>query len=164
MSKLDLLQKTIYQIKTLIQNDKNIRKLLLHDVNNALEAAEVPYDEAEEYIVLSPIFDMTKEPFNKNTIISIALSRGVKAEDEKILNGIVKINVLTQSTLWPLTDNKIRPLEIANRLMDLLDGTKMATSHKLVFNVIEVAILNENVNGYSLSFYLNEGSDLIAEF
>jgi len=63
-----------------------------------------------------------------------------------------------------LTDNQIRPVEISNLIIDLLDGTKLATSHKLVFDSIELAVLNENINGYSLNFYLNDGSGLIEQF
>jgi len=99
MSRLSLVQKTIYQVKVLIQNSMSIRKLLLHDVENAIGGSDITYSQAEDYIVVSPIFDMTLEPFNKNSIISIALVRGVKEEDKKVMSGMLKINVLTQSKL-----------------------------------------------------------------
>jgi len=144
MSKLDLVEQVIYQIKTQVQNNSKIRKLLLYDTVDALEiAAEVPFVKANDYIVVSPIFDMTKEPFNKNTIISIAITKALKAKEEKIFNGMIKINVLTHSELWPLDNNKIRPLEISSILIDLLDEAKMASSHKLVFNALELAILTK---------------------
>lgn len=164
MSRLALVQKAIYEIKTQVQNDKDIRKLLLHDVDNALSGSDTTYAQAEDYIVVAPIFDMTKEPFNKNTIISVALVRGVQEEEKEIMTGMLKINVLTQSGLWKLTNNKIRPLEIGNLIINVLDGFKMATSHKLVFDSIELAVLNENINGYSINFYLNDGSGLIGDF
>jgi len=99
MSRLALVQKSIYQVKTQIQSNASIRKLLLHDEENALNGSDVDYVDAEDYIVLSPIFDMTLEPFNKNSIITVALVRGVKEEDKKIMTGMLKINILTQSKL-----------------------------------------------------------------
>ena len=164
MSRLALVQKSIYQVKTQIQSNASIRKLLLHDEENALNGSDVDYVDAEDYIVLSPIFDMTLEPFNKNSIITVALVRGVKEEDKKIMTGMLKINILTQSKLWKLVDNKIRPLAISDLIIDIIDGYKLATSHKLAFDSIELAVLNENVNGYSLNFYLNDGSGLVEKF
>jgi len=99
MSRLALVQKSIYQVKTQIQTVANIRKLLLHDVDNALSGDVPTFAQADEYVVVSPIFDMTKAPFDKNSIITVALVRGVKEENKKIITGMLKINVLTQSEL-----------------------------------------------------------------
>ncbi|RLI44736.1 hypothetical protein DRO61_11800, partial [Candidatus Bathyarchaeota archaeon] len=85
MGRLDNMQKAIYEVKNLIQSSKNIRKLLLHDTTNALNSSDIEYADADEYIVVSPVFDMTKSPFNKNTIISIALAKGVEQE-KQLLN------------------------------------------------------------------------------
>lgn len=164
MSKLDLIQKTIYEIKNQIQNNSDVRKLLLYDIETALAEVEVPFSDANDYIVVSPMFDMTEPPFDKNTIISVALVKATKVEEEQIYDGIIKVNILTHSNLWKLADNKIRPAEIGSKLIDLLDGTKFSTSHKLSFNFMELIILNENINGYGLLFFLNEGSGRLGEF
>jgi len=99
MSKLTNIQRVIYEIKNRLQNNGDIRKLLLHDVPNALDGAAVSFDEADSFITVSPIFDMSKEPFNKNTIISVSVTRASKQEQTAMLNGLVKITILTQSEL-----------------------------------------------------------------
>lgn len=164
MNKLDNIEKSIYEIKAMIQADGDIRKLIYHDVDNALSGADVLQSAVEDYIVVSPVFDMTQEPFNKNTIISVALVRGMKQEDEQIIGTTVRINILTQSTLWKLVDNKIRPTSIASRIIDSIDGKKTSSSHKLSFNKIELIVLNENISGYSLLFFLTEGGGRLGDF
>lgn len=164
MSKLDNIQKTIYEIRAMIQADGDIRKLLYHDMENALEGSDVTQAQVDDYIVVSPIFDMTKEPFNKNTIVSVALVRGTKDDEEQVISGSVKINILTHSDLWKLKDNKIRPTEIANKIIDAIDGKKTSSSHKLSFNLIDLIVLDENINGYGLVFFLTEGSGRLGEF
>jgi hypothetical protein len=77
---------------------------------------------------------------------------------------MVKITVLTRSDLWELTGNKIRPLEISNIIVEQLNNQKISSSHKLLFANIDLAILNENVNGYTISFFLEEGSGLDDQF
>jgi len=58
----------------------------------------------------------------------------------------------------------IRPVQIGNLIIDLLDELKVAISNKLSFNMMELAILNENISGYSLTFLMNEGSGLVEQF
>jgi hypothetical protein len=71
---------------------------------------------------------------------------------------------LTRSALWKINGSKIRPLEIANIIIEKLNHRKITTSHKLLFSNIELAILNENVNGYSVNFHMEEGSGLDEQF
>lgn len=164
MKILNSVQDAIYEIKQLIQSDENLRKLVYYDSANPLDAGSVPFATADPYIVVAPIYDVTEPPFDKNTIISIALSRGVYDEEIVLLKGVVKINILTRSALWKINGSKIRPLEIANIIIDKLNHQKVTTSHKLLLANIELAILNENVNGYSVTFHLEEGSGLDEQF
>ena len=164
MKILNSVQDAIYEIKSLIQGDEDLRKLVYYDSVNPLEASNVTISTVDPYIVVAPIYDVTEPPFDKNTIISIALSRGVYDEELILLKGVVKINVLTRSALWKINGSKIRPLEIANIIIEKLNHRKITTSHKLLFSNIELAILNENVNGYSVNFHMEEGSGLDEQF
>jgi hypothetical protein len=99
MKILNSVQDAIYEIKSLIQGDEDLRKLVYYDSVNPLEASNVTISTVDPYIVVAPIYDVTEPPFDKNTIISIALSRGVYDEELILLKGVVKINVLTRSAL-----------------------------------------------------------------
>ena len=164
MKIFDLLQKGLYEIKATLLGNSDIRKLVFHDTIDALENIQVSTENVDDHIVISPIFDMNQEPFNKNTIISIALNRASFEDDTVMTSSIIKINVLTQSTLWKLNNNLIRPLQISNLIIDLLNNRKFSSSHKMSFISLELAILDEKVNGYTLSFYLHEGSGILDEY
>jgi hypothetical protein len=99
MKILNSVQDAIYEIKQLIQSDENLRKLVYYDSANPLDGGSIPFATVDPYIVVAPIYDVTEPPFDKNTIISIALSRGVYDEELILLKGVVKINVLTRSAL-----------------------------------------------------------------
>ncbi len=160
----DNLQNSIFEIRQLIQSDPEIRKMLLFDTRDALEKTTPSFEEADEFIILSPIFDITEPPFDKNTIMTISVTRSNYNDELVTLNNIIKINILTRSELWELNNNKIRPLEIANKIIQKINNLKISASHKLYFLNIELAILNENVSGYALIFHLEEGSGLDEQF
>jgi len=159
------IQTGIFQIRDLIWASPDLRKLVFFDTPNAISSTTVPtIEEVKPHIVVSAIFDVTEPPFDKNTIVSIVLNKGNYDDEKVLLRGMVKITVLTRSDLWELTGNKIRPLEISNIIVEQLNNQKISSSHKLLFANIDLAILNENVNGYTISFFLEEGSGLDDQF
>lgn len=164
MQSFENLQTAMFEIYQTLVNNIEIRKLLFHDVENALELSAPKFSAIKEHIILSPIFDSTKPPYNKNTMITLALTRSVYDSDDVILNSIIKINVLTKSDLWVLKSNKLRLFEIIKNINNLIHDKKFATSHKLSFKQMELSILDEDLSGYSLSFLLEEGSGMVESF
>lgn len=164
MKILENVQKAIYEIKHLIKESPEIRKLLIHDTLNALELSKPSYEDVEEYVVVSPIFDATEPPFDKNTIITVAIKKGKYDDETILLHSSVHISILTRSTLWKLNNNKIRPLEIADLIVKAINHKKLTTSHKILFSHFELSVLNEDVNGYTLTFLMEEGSGLDEKF
>lgn len=161
---LDNMQRSLFEVRNLIQNIAEVKKLVYYDGVNALEQATPTLEQVKDHFTLSPIFDVTKAPYDKNTIISIAITK-VPYDDEKLLaRGTFKINVLTRTQLWELSNNKLRPLEISNFIIEVLNNRKVSSSHKILFSNIDLAILDENVNGYTLTFFLVEGSGLDGQF
>lgn len=158
------IEKAIYLIKSIILTDTNIRKLLFIDTSDALKKDTPSVPQAQEHILLAPVFDITEPPYNKNTIMTIVLQKAVYDEDAVLLHGLIKINIVTHTELWKLDDMKIRPLEIVNSVVKRLNNQKLATSHKLYFNQADIIVLNENVSGYSIVFHLEEGSGLDEQF
>lgn len=160
----DNVQRAIFEIKSAIKSNEDIRKMLFIDSKNALSQTAPSISEVEPHIIVAAVFDITEPPFDKNTIMTVVLNKVKYDSDAVLLNGMIKINVLTRSELWELNDDKIRPLEIANNVVKLLDNRKVSASHKLYFTHMDIAILNENVSGYSVVFSLEEGSGLDEQF
>jgi hypothetical protein len=55
-------------------------------------------------------------------------------------------------------------MEIADFIVKEINNKKLTTSHKLFFKRLELSILNDNVNGYTLTFFMEEGSGLDEKF
>ena len=164
MAVFDNIQKAIFEIRSLIQASPEVRKMIYYDGANALSQSAPDIQDTKEHFVVSAVFDVTKPPFTKNTIISISLTNGSFEDDLVLLSGVVRINVLTRSTLWELDENKIRPLEIASIIVEALNHKKISASHKLSFSDIDLAVIDQEVNGYTLSFFIEEGVGLDEQF
>lgn len=164
MRMLDNLQKAIFEVRSLLLTSTEVKKMVYFDQPDALAQSTPSLEQVKEYFTISPVFDVTKAPFNKNTLISIGMTRATLNSESLITRGVLKINVLTRSELWELSNGKIRPFEIANYIIEKLNNKKLSSSHKVVFNSLELAILSEDVNGYTLSFSLEEGSGLDEQF
>jgi len=161
----DALQESLYQIRSLIRENANIRRLVLYDQPNALSVVEDPaMDAADDHIVVTAVFDITEEPYNLNTIITIALSRATEDEDYNMLMSVIRINIITKAQLWAIDNHKIRPLEIANLIIEKLEDQKLSASNKIYFHSAELVVMDGNTNGYGLTFHLIEGSGLEDEF
>lgn len=164
MKIFDLLGRAVFEIRSLIENSAEVRKMVYYDQANALEQAPPTIEDTREHFTVSPVFDITKAPYDKNTLVSISLYSAKNNDDSQLIPGAIRINVLTQSDLWELSNNKIRPLEIANHIVAILNNRKISSSQKLSFLDIELAILDENVNGYTITFFIGEGSGLNEQF
>lgn len=161
---LDNIQEAIFQVIALIQGNSEVRKLVYYDTPDALSQPDVSYSTPADHFTVSAIFDITEPPFDKNTLISVVLTQGIRREDVSLIGGVLKVNILTRSGLWKLDNNKIRTLELANLIIDVLDSEKVAHSNKLFFSEMELSVLDENVNGYTLNFLITDGSGFDGEF
>lgn len=55
-------------------------------------------------------------------------------------------------------------MEISNLIIRALNNKKVSSSHKVVFSDMELVILDQSMNGYSLMFFLEEGSGFSGGF
>ena len=162
MKPLDNIQISLSQIKHIIQSNADLRKLIVNDSLDPLSGSTVSYSEAEGHIFNAAIFDITEPPYDKNTLITITLI--IADKEETRYDSMIRVSVITRSTLWEISNNKIRPLEVASLIIKDLDNLKLQTSQKLFFDNLEFMVLDGNINGYGLTFELIEGSGLDDEF
>ena len=164
MNLLDNIQNVVYQAAQLIKTDSNVRNLLYYTSADALSKTAVDIANIESYIFLAPVFDTTKEPFNKSCFITITITKLRTDDENKLLDGVLRINVLAENTIWAINNSKIRVIEIGNLVINKLNGTKLKTSHKLFFRGMELVVLDKNISGYALLFDITEGGGLQDEF
>ena len=164
MRYFDLIQQSLFEIKAKLRANQEIGKLVFYDTKNALSETAPSAAQIDPKIRVTAIFDITEEPYDHNTFITIVATKIQSDEENKNFNAIVRINVISKAQLWELDNNKIRPLEIANIVATELDNYKATASHKIYFHSAELIVLDGNTNGYGLIFHLLEGSGLDDEF
>lgn len=160
---LNNIQKALYQIKSLIINNEEIQKLLYYTSADCLELNALTSDAVEDRVVLFPVFNTTKEPFNSSSFITIQIVT-LSDDEESSMKGILRINIMSHNNLWEINNSKIRPLKIIDVLISILDGTKFSISNKLHFSNMQLAVLGEDVSGYIIIFDILEGSGLESGF
>lgn len=156
LSKIEL---TMAAIRTKLLEDETMRKLLFHDSNNALNMLAPSKVSVEQYITLKPVLEFeNKNEYNQNSMINIYLTDINPIDDVKACSGVLQVNVVCNTGVWELLDNKIRPLQLSNRIIKLIHGCKFNVSNKLVLATISDLIINKKMIGYALLFDITDGS------
>ena len=156
------LQSTLYQIKNILLADPEVRKLLYYSTEElgkkSLEQMkEVTQAAVEDNIYLQLVVDMdTTPPFNKRNFISIFLSDG-SCDDQEVMTYAINVALMSEKHDW-IIGNDIRPLRLAQKVIDLIDGKKLELSNKMFFNHITQQIVNDDVYGYTLIFAASDGA------
>ena len=156
---LEKIETTMAAIRTKLLQDNKIKQLLYFDSNDALQCF-VPEDaKLEKYITLRPIYEFeNKEDYDQNSMINIYMTQASPYEDIVKVDGILQVNVICNVDIWELVDNKIRPLQIADRIITLVNNHKFTASNKLVLNTVTDLIVSKSMVGYALLFEITDGS------
>ena len=158
---LERIESTMAAIRTRLSRDSLINKLLTYDGKDVLEA-EVPFikpEEMDKYITLRPIFEFeNKKNYDQNSIINIYSTEFTPLDDVSACVGVLQINVVCNLDVWELDNNKIRPLQLAQRIVDLVNNKKFTISNKIVLSNISDLIISKKMVGYALLFELTDGS------
>lgn len=156
---LQRVESTLFAIRNKLYNNEDIRKLLFHDSNNALNMLAPSKEEVSEYITVKPIFEFeNKEGYEQNSIINIYPIQVDPIDDRQGIEGVIQINVVCNTDQWELIDNKIRPLQLANKIIKLINNNKFTVSNKLTLNTMTELILSKKMTGFALLFDVVDGS------
>lgn len=156
---LERIEQTIAAIKTKIINDEDVRKLLFHDSNNALNMLAPTVLETDSYVTTKPIYEFeNKNEYNQNSMVNVYMIEVVPTDDIKAFVGAIQINITCNLDIWNLLDNKIRPLQIADRIIKLIHNQKFHLSNKITLRNMTDLIVNKTMVGYALLFEVTDGS------
>ena len=92
-------------------------------------------------------------------MVNIYTTEIAPVDDTKAIVGVVQINIVCNQDVWELDDDKIRPLCIVDRIIQLFDGCKFTVSNKVEFSSLTDLVINKKVFGYALLFTLTDGSE-----
>lgn len=159
------IQSTLAEIKATLLNNGVIRQLLCNDSNNCLNMETPTVKSAEKYITLRPIYQFENtDDYSQQGMVNIFLADGEPDDDINMFNGVIQVNVVYNVDKWELIDNKIRTLELANKVIELLDNKKFSISNKIEFTNLQQLILSKQLIGYALLFTVNDGNSNLEKF
>jgi hypothetical protein len=146
--------KAFKKIRTMILLNEKIRTLLYYDVVDDNTVAPA-ITQAKDHVFLQPIVKVdTQEPFNKKNYITITVPEGDK--DNNKMGYVVRVIVMCDQTTWNLNED-IRPLMIAQEVINELDGQHVGFSNTLEFTNIVETVTTKDVTGYSILFAVVDG-------
>ena len=91
---LELVQKTLYEIRNTLKQDEVLRKLLYNDSNNALQMVSPDPAQIEKYITIYPIYEFqNKHDLAQNALINVLFNNGTAGEDVQ-LDGVLQVNIV----------------------------------------------------------------------
>lgn len=162
---LERIESTMAAMRTKLLADEKIKKLLFFDSNNALFCT-LPEDiNLDKYITLRPVYEFeNKKEYDQNSMINIYMTQASPYEDVEKVAGVLQVNVICNVDIWELVDNKIRPLQLVDRIVKLVNGHKFTASNKIVLNTISDLIVSKTMVGYALLFEITDGSGKTDKF
>lgn len=162
---LENIQETLFQIRDTLINDEELRKLVYNDSNNALELDAPSKEEVSDYFSLAPIFEFNTEAgYDHSCGISLVFTEFDEDEDIEEVSATLVVNVIVNNAKWLLTNKKIRPLAIIDRITSLLLNKKFSVAVPLEFRGASNLILTKQISGYALTFGVLDGSAEIENF
>lgn len=162
---LENIQETLFQIRDTLINDEELRKLVYNDSNNALELDAPSKEEVSDYFSLAPIFEFNTEAgYDHNCGISLVFTELDEDEDIEEVSATLVVNVIVNNAKWLLTNKKVRPLAIIDRITSLLLNKKFSVAVPLEFRGASNLILTKQISGYALTFGVLDGSAEIENF
>lgn len=142
------------RLKTKILLDEEIRTMLYYD-EVTTDTVTPPVEIVADHVFIQPIIDTdVVEPFNKKNYITITFPEiGL---NNNFVEYVVRIIVMCDRTTW-LFNDQARPLLLAQKIINLLDGFKTKFSNELIFDSIVETVTNKKVCGYSILFNVQDG-------
>jgi hypothetical protein len=126
------IERTIPELRNLLLQNEDIRKLLVYDTSDALTLEAPTIETAKEYISLYPVIEQGIITTDRNTAIALdltAVDTDFEEGDSAILATII-ISVLCTDKVLLLDNNKFRHWEVARLIINDVDEFKGSASGK----------------------------------
>lgn len=155
--KLKNLKKVPFEIATLLAADDTIVRLLYDDDPSALikkTGISISMQEliTSNYIGFYPATETGIKEINRNTFIIINMEDfSLKSQDNNT-KGSGAIYITTDKAHCLLTENKIRLLELADRIDTILDNRKLSSAGEVEIVSINYVVFSDFRSGYRINF------------
>lgn len=172
MGVLTNIKKIPYELASILARDPIVCALILNDTVDALDDLDLTHIEGidadtniadylidNHYITLAAPTDTAIRNFDRNTFIIINLDTiAVHSEDDNIsVDG--SIYLVTDDEHRFLSLNRIRLLELADQINDLLDNRKISSAGTCKISNLDMVIFSEFKTGYQIAFNIKDLSN-----
>ncbi len=160
MKPLINLKNAVIEIATVLGQDALLKKLLVVDTPDAMEAATPEYSVndliANNYICVYPPVENRIEDYGRNTFITILFEEAILHASDDNTRATISLYVSTNETHLLLRNNKNRLLEMLDRIIELLDNYKITASGKLRPTSFMHVMLSEFHAAYRLNIQVTD--------
>ena len=148
-------------------HSNNLKKLLVIQNKDCLdnpeydaiaEATKLPQLRQDGYIVLEPRIDMQEHEKVKAYII-ISFDNFTPSSNPEFRDCVVNFDIICHTKYWDIGNYRMRPLKIAGYVDGILNNTKLSGIGTFQFLGCNELIVNEELSGYTLSYWAVHGSD-----
>jgi len=167
MKTLKNIKKAVIEIANLLAQDSILVRLVYNDGPDALER-EVPgtvdlnYLITNHYISVFPPVENRIEEYGRNTFLSILLDSAMMSNDSNTRGNFVLYVSTTESELL-IKDNRNRLLEICDRIIAILQDTKLSAAGQINISSIAHVMLSEFHTAYRLNLNISDQSSVKGE-
>lgn len=156
---LNYLERALLEIRAILLNDEEIRKLLYIDSPDALMKEAPTTTVLEPYIVISPIESYAINNFEKNSFMMIDMPKIQFVPGNSgqfLLVGTGLITFFTNIKLWLLSDNRLRVNAVFERVILLLHEKKLASVGPLYISGSERINFSTSLSGIIIGFAVRD--------
>lgn len=150
------LESTMRSIKQKLLLDDDIRKMLFYEKIVDLENMKAPsIASCSDHVFLQPIIDTdVTAPFDKLNYITITVPESAISNKAHY---VVRVMIMCDKRCWTYDDNRIRPIRLAQAIINAIDGEKFQCASPLSLSKILETVTNKTMYGYSIVFGLADG-------
>jgi hypothetical protein len=121
--------KILPEFKTALLADEKLRKMLAYESTDALSKDAPTIASVSDFIILRPLAESGIRNFGKHTYIIIDIDLiDLDTSDDNAITASIDIAVISQFDTWVLDEDKVRVLEICNRVVNAIDSKKFTMS------------------------------------
>ena len=141
--------KILPEFKTALLANEDLRKMLFYESPDALSKTAPTVANVTDLIVLRPLAESGIKDFGKHTYIVIDIDLiDLDISDDNAIVTNVDIAVISQFDTWVLDGDKIRVLEICNRVLNAIDSKKFTQSGEADVWEIRRVTINKQSTSY----------------
>jgi hypothetical protein len=160
---IELVEQSLFQIRSILLNDLMIRKLLYLQIPNAATSeTNVTTAQVDNLISIVPFLEDTggiENSAESNFMVVYAPMIDLSNDVQHVIN--IAIDIFVYKDYYLLNGSKMRLTQLLNRIVDILDNKKLAFAEKFSITDARLSNLEKGKTiGYLTNWTVTNGTDI----